>query len=92
MQHCTPAPGVIVANCDIMFKILHEINPFEPMSCLETCDVRLIFLLAFFLCPRNYYNDNKASAFHFWYFVPLCHLNTFTPGVDGRCVVSVRVT
>ena len=42
-----------------MFKILHEINPFGPMSCPETCDVRLIFLLTFFLCPHNYYHDNN---------------------------------
>ena len=49
------------ANCDIMFKILHEINPFGPMSCPETCDVRHIFVLTFFLCPHNYYNDNKKE-------------------------------
>ena len=42
-----------------MFKISHKINPFGPMSCLETCDIRVIFLSTFFLCPRNYYNDNN---------------------------------
>ena len=30
------------------------------MSCPETCDVRLIWLLTFFLCPRNYYNDDNG--------------------------------
>ena len=42
-----------------MLKIFHKIKPFGPMSCPETSDVRLIFLLTFFLCPRNYYNDNN---------------------------------
>ena len=31
------------------------------MSCPESCDVRLIFLLTFFLGPSNYYNDNNTS-------------------------------
>ena len=48
-----------VANCDIIFKILHKYNPFGPKSCLETCDVKLIFLLTLFVCPHNYYKDNK---------------------------------
>ena len=45
-----------------MFKIEHKINIFGPMSFHETCDVRLIFLLKLFLCPHNYYNDNKKKV------------------------------
>ena len=45
-----------------MFKILHKIKPFGPMSSPETSDVMLIFLLAFFLWPRYYYNDNKPKG------------------------------
>ena len=52
---------LLVKNCDIMFKILHKIKPFGPMSSPETTDVMLIFLLAFFLWPRNYYNDNNEK-------------------------------
>ena len=36
------------ANCDIMFKILHKIKLFGPISSPETCDVMLIILLTFF--------------------------------------------
>ena len=43
-RHCLS----LDANCDIMFKILHKIKPFGPISWPETCDVRLIFLLTFF--------------------------------------------
>ena len=32
-----------------------------PTICSETCSVRLIFLLTFFLCPHNYYNDNNMT-------------------------------
>ena len=32
-----------VANCDIMFKSLHKINPFEPIRDPGNCDVRVIF-------------------------------------------------
>ena len=35
------------------------------MSCPETCDVRLNFLLTFFLCPRNYYNNSKCIVFSY---------------------------
>ena len=55
------ATATSCANCDIMFKILHKIRPFGPMSSPETSDVMVIFLLAFFLWPRNYYNDNNIT-------------------------------
>ena len=47
------------ANCDIMFNILHKINPFRPRSCPDASDVMLIFPLMFFLWPCNYYDDSN---------------------------------
>ena len=43
-----------------MFKILHKLNPGEPMSCSEIYNVKLIFLLKLFLSPHNYNNDNNV--------------------------------
>ena len=38
---------------------LHKLNPNEPMSCSEICDVKLIFLLTLFLCSCYYYNNDN---------------------------------
>ena len=40
---------LLVENCDIMFKILHKINPFEPIREPDNCESELLFCEGFSL-------------------------------------------
>ena len=44
---------------DVMFKILHKLNPLATIRDPENCDIKPILLLTFFRCPRNCYNNNN---------------------------------
>ena len=39
----------LVENCDIKLEILHKLNPFEPITDPDNCDVRAIFWWSFSL-------------------------------------------
>ena len=52
---------LLVENCDLMLGILHKQNPFATIRDPENCNVRLIFLVKFFTCLHNYYNDNNGQ-------------------------------
>ena len=51
----------MVEKYDIMFKILHKSNAFDPIRDPETSDIVLILQAMLFGCPHIYYNDCNLS-------------------------------
>ena len=51
----------MVEKHDIIFKILHELTPFDPIRDSETSDIMLNLLSTFFRCSHSYYNDYYNS-------------------------------
>ena len=55
--------GLLIAEKNnIIFEILHKLNPFDPIRDLATSDIMPISLSMFFSCPRDYYNGNKLKS------------------------------
>ena len=78
----------MVEKHDIVFKMLHKFNAFDPIRDPETSDIMLILLLMFFSCPRNCYNDyNKKRLCVVLY----CDMKNFHPGAETQGQVKAQL-